>query len=185
MEKDDIDVKELFLDILTIVRFEINFYSYKESPMFERIVKTRVFQQKLQKLKDFINTYFEIMYKGDESPINQIALRTQLDNVARITNYYNDLSSFYKDQTQNLITKEKLQSLIDYSHIESLFLVFTNILDWEHYKSSLIFPHDKRKEKLLKEFLNKLASSDIKQVEDLIDLEQTIDTFVKSIDVEL
>jgi len=63
--------------------------------------------------------------------------------------------------------------------------VFTNILDWEHYKSSLIFPHDKQKEKLLKEFLSKLASSDIKEVEDLIDLEQTIDTFVKSIEVEL
>ncbi len=185
MENDFISVKELFLDILTIVKFEIAFYSYKASPMFERIVKTRVFQQKLQKLKDFINTYFEIMYKGEESPINQIALRTQLDNVARITNYYNDLSSFYKDQTQNLITKEKLLDLIDYSHIETLFLVFTNILDWEHYKSSLIFPHDKQKEKLLKEFLNKLASSDIKEVEDLIDLEQTIDTFVNSIEVEL
>jgi len=185
MENDDIDIKELFLDILAIVKFELRFYKDKESPMFTRIVKTRVFQQKLQKLRDFINAYFEIMYRGDESPINQVALRTQLDNVARITNYYNDLSSFYKDQTQNLITKEKLQSLIDYSHIESLFLVFTNILDWEHYKSSLIFPHDKRKEKLLKEFLSKLASSDIKEVEDLIDLEQTIDTFVKSIEVEL
>ncbi|GAH30024.1 unnamed protein product, partial [marine sediment metagenome] len=44
---------------------------------------------------------------------------------------------------------------------------------------------DKQKEKLLKEFLSKLASSDIKEVEDLIDLEQTIDTFVKSIEVEL
>ncbi|GAG54866.1 unnamed protein product [marine sediment metagenome] len=184
MENDDIDIKELFLDILAIVKFELRFYKDKESPMFTRIVKTRVFQQKLQKLKDFINAYFEIMYRG-ESPINQAALRTQLDNVARITNYYNDLSSFYKDQTQNLITKEKLLNLIDYSHIESLFLVFTNILDWEHYKSSLIFPHDKQKEKLLKEFLNKLASSDIKEIDDLIDLEQTIDTFVKSIEVEL
>jgi len=185
MENDDIDIKELFLDILAIVKFELRFYKDKESPMFTRIVKTRVFQQKLQKLKDFINAYFKIMYRDNDSPINQIALRTQLDNVARITNYYNDLSSFYKDQTQNLITKEKLLNLIDYSHIESLFLVFTNILDWEHYKSSLIFPHDKRKEKLLKEFLGKLASSDIKEVDDLIDLEQTIDTFVKSIEVEL
>ncbi len=153
--------------------------------MFERIVKTRVFQQKLQKLKDFINQYFEIMYKDEESPINQAALRTQLDNIARITNYYNDLSGFYKDQTQTLITKDKLHSLVDYSHIEILFLVFTNILDWEHYKSSLIFPHDKHKEKLLKEFLSKLASSDIKDVADLIDLEQSIDSFVQSIEVEL
>ncbi|TFF85818.1 MAG: hypothetical protein EU517_01200 [Promethearchaeota archaeon] len=185
METNQIDIKELFLDILAIVKFELRFYKDKESPMFERIVKTRVFQQKLQRLKDFINQYFEIMYKDEESPINQAALRAQLDNIARLTNYYNDLSGFYKDQTQIFITRDKLHSLIDYSHIEKLFLVFTSILDWEHYKSSLIFPHDKRKEKILKEFLNKLASSDIKDVEDLIDLEQSIDKFVESIEVEL
>jgi GTP1/Obg family GTP-binding protein len=185
MENDNIDIKELFLDILTIVKFELKFYKVKESPLFERIVKTRVFQQKLQKLKDFINTYFEIMYKDENSPINKAALKSQLDNIARIMNYYDDLSQFYRDHTSMLIPKEKLQSLVDFSHIEVLFLVFTNILDWEHYKSSLIFPHDKQKEKLLKEFLNKIASSDIKEIEDLIDLEQTIDSFVKSIETEL
>jgi len=182
MEKDIIDIKELFLDILAIVKFELRFYKDKLSPMFTRIVKTRVFQQKLQKLKDFINAYFEIMY-SDDSPISQAALQTQLDNIARITNYYNDLSRFYKDQTKTLITKDKLLSLIDYSHIEKLFLVFTNILDYEHYKSSLIFPHDKEKEKLLKAFLNRIASSDIKEVEDLIDLEQAIDSFIESVEV--
>jgi hypothetical protein len=121
------------------------------------------------------------MYKDENSPINQAALRAQLDNIARITNYYNDLSDFYKDHTKTLITKEKLQGLIDYSHIEILFLIFTNIIDWEHYKSSLIFPHNKTKEKLLKEFLDKIASSDIKNVEDLVDLEQSIESFVASI----
>ena len=182
MERDNIDIKELFLDILAIVKFELKFYKDKESPMFTRIVKTRVFQQKLQKLKNFINAYFKIMY-SDDSPISQAALQTQLENVARITNYYNDLSGFYKDQTKTLITKDKLLSLIDYSHIEKLFLVFTNILDYEHYKSSLIFPHDKEKEKLLKAFLNRIASSDIKEVEDLIDLEQAIDNFIESVEV--
>jgi len=120
---------------------------------------------------------------SDDSPISQAALQTQLDNVARITNYYNDLSGFYKDHTQTLITKDKLHSLIEYSHIEKLFLVFTNILDYEHYKSSLIFPQDKQKEKLLKEFLNRIASSDIKDVEDLVDLEQAIDTFIEKVEV--
>jgi len=182
MERDNVDIKELFLDILAIVKFELRFYHDKESPMFTRIVKTRVFQQKLQKLKDFVNAYFEIMY-SDDSPISQAALQTQLDNVARITNYYNDLSGFYKDQTQTLITKDKLHSLIEYSHIEKIFLVFTNILDYEHYKASLIFPQDKQKEKLLKQFLNRIASSDIKDVEDLIDLEQAIDTFIESVEV--
>ena len=57
--EEDIDIKELFLDILAILKFELKFYLYRQSPMFERIVKTRVFQQKLQKLKDFINKYFE------------------------------------------------------------------------------------------------------------------------------
>ena len=185
MESNDIDIKELFLDILAIVKFELRFYKDKESPMFERIVKTRVFQQKLQKLKDFINTYFEIMYKDEESPINQAALRAQLDNIARITNYYDDLSTFYRDHTKMLLSKDKLQSLIDFSHIEILFIIFTGILDWEHYKSSLIFPHDKNKEKLLKEFLNKIAGTEIKDIEDIIDLEQSIDSFVKNIEVEL
>lgn len=179
----EIDIRELFFDILDIVKFELKFYRYKESPMFERIVKTRVFQQKLQKLKDFINTYFDIMYKDEESPINQAALHTQLGNIARLTNYYDDLSDFYTDHTKIMITKEKLQGLIEYSHVEILFLVFTNILDWEHYKASLLFPTDKTKEKLLKELLAKLASSEIKNVEDIIDLEQTIETFVQSIEV--
>ena len=80
--------------------------------MFERIVKTRVFQQKLQKLKDFINTYFDIMYKDEDSPINQAALRIQLSNIARLTNYYDDLSDFYTDHTKIMITKEKFQSWI-------------------------------------------------------------------------
>jgi len=179
----DIDIRELFLDILTIVKFELKFYKDKESPMFERIVKTRVFQQKLQKLRDFIMSYFEIMYKDQDSPINKVALQTQLDNIARITNYYNDLSNFYKDHTSQLMTKDKILGLIEYSHIEVLFIIFTNILDWEHYKSSLLFPTDKAKEKILKEFLERIASSDIKNVEDLIDLEQEIDTFVQAIEI--
>ncbi|MFX1257548.1 MAG: hypothetical protein ACFFAN_06805 [Promethearchaeota archaeon] len=180
---EDIDIRELFFDILSIVKFELKFYKDKESPMFERIVKTRVFQQKVQKLKDFITKYFEIMYKEEDSPINKAALQTQLDNIARITHYYNDLSNFYEDHTKELITKDKLLSLIDYSHIEILFLIFSNILDWEHYKSSLLFPTNKAKEKMLKEFLNKLASSDIKNVDDIIDLEQSIDAFVESIEI--
>ena len=179
----EIDIKELFFDILSIVKFELKFYKNKESPMFERIVKTRVFQQKLQNLKDFIMKYFDIMYRDEESPINKAALRSQLDNIARLTNYYNDLSGFYRDQTKQLITPEKFKSLIEYSHIEILFLIFTNILDWEHYKSSLLFPTDKAKEKILKEFLSKIASADIKDVEDIVDLEQTIESFVESIQV--
>jgi len=178
-----IDIRELFFDILDIVKFELRFYLDLASPMFERIVKTRVFQTKLQKLKDFIMKYFDILYKDDESPINQAALHTQLDNIARITNYYDDLSDFYTDHTKIMITKEKLQALVDYSHVEVLFLIFTNILDWEHYKSSLLFPTDKSKEKILKEFLAKLASSEIKNLDDIIDLEQSIDTFVQSVEI--
>jgi hypothetical protein len=178
---ENVDIKELFLDILDIVKFELRFYKMRESPLFERIVKTRIFQQKLQRLKDFINQYFAIMYRDEESPINQAALRTQLGNIARLTDYYDDLSDFYTDHTKEMITRDKLQSLIDYSHIEVLFLIFTNILDWEHYKSSLIFPQDKSKEKLLKGFLEKIASTEIKDIEDIIDLEQTIDTFIESV----
>ena len=180
---ENIDIRELFFDILDLVKFELKFYKDKESPMFTRIVKTRVFQTKVEKLKDFIMKYFEIMYKDEESPINQAALQTQLENIARLTNYYNDLSNFYKDHTKNLITKDKLLNLIEYTHIEILFLIFSNILDWEHYRSSLLFPTDKAKEKLLKEFLNKLASTDIRNVDDIVDLEQTIDSFIQSVEV--
>jgi len=179
----EINVRELFFDILDLVKFELKFYKDKENPMFERIVKTRVFQTKVQRLRDFIMNYFEILYKDEGSPINQAALQSQLDNIARLTNYYNDLSNFYKDHTRDLITKDKLLSLIEYSHLEILFLIFSNILDWEHYRSSLLFPTDKAKEKLLKEFLNKLASSEIKDVEDVVDLEQIIDSFIESVEI--
>ena len=63
-----------------------------------------------------------------------------------------------------------------------MFLIFSNILDWEHYRSSLLFPTDKVKEKILKEFLNKLASIDIKEIDDIVDLEQSIDVFIESVD---
>ncbi|HDZ18907.1 MAG TPA: hypothetical protein ENH75_11475 [archaeon] len=180
---ENIDIRELFFDILDIVKFELRFYQYKSSPLFERIVKTRIFQTKLQKLRDFINNYFDIMYKDETSPINQAALHTHLENIARLTNYYDDLSDFYTDHTKIMITKDKLQNLIEYSHMEVLFLIFSNILDWEHYKSSLLFPTDKGKEKLLKEFLARLASSDIKEIDDIIDLEQQIESFIQSIEV--
>ena len=180
---ENVDIRELFFDILDIVKFELRFYQDRSSPMFERIVKTRVFQTKLQRLKDFIMHYFDILYRDEDSPINQAALRLQLDNIARLTNYYDDLSDFYHDHTKLMITKEKLKNLVDYSHIEVLFLIFTNILDWEHYKSSLLFPTDKSKEKLLKEFLEKLASSDIRDIDDIVDLEQSIEKFVESIEV--
>ena len=180
---EDIDLRELFFDILEIVKFELLFYQDRQSIMFERIVKTRVFQTKLQRLKNFIMHYFDILFKDEESPINRAALRSQLDNIARITNYYDDLSDFYTDHTKTLITQEKLKDLLDYSHIETLFLIFTNILDWEHYKTSLLFPTDKAKEKLLKEFLNKLASSEIKDINDIIDLEQSIEGFVEDIEI--
>jgi hypothetical protein len=179
----EINIRELFFDILDLVKFELKFYKDKESPMFERIVKTRVFQTKVQRLKDFIMNYFEILYKDEDSPINQAALQSQLENIARLTNYYNDLSNFYKDHTKDLITKDKLLNLIDYSHIEILFLIFSNILDWEHYRSSLLFPTDKAKEKILKEFLNKLASIDIKDADDIVDLEHSIDIFIQSVEV--
>ena len=180
---DDTDLKELFFDILDIVKFELKFYNDKMSPMFQRIVKTRVFQQKLQRLKDFISSYFEIMYKDEKSPINKAALRSQLGNIARITGYYNDLSDFYKDQSKELINRNKLQGIIEFSHIETLFMIWTNIIDWEHYKSSLLFPADKHKERLLKDFLGKLASSDIKELEDVLELEATIDNFVEAIEL--
>lgn len=175
------DIKELFFDILELTKFELKFYKDKESPMFERIVKTRVFQQKLQKLKNFISEYFELMYKDENSPINKAALKAQLDNIARITHYYNDLSNFYKDQTKELINKDKFFEILDYSHVEVLFILFTSILDWEHYNSSLLFPQDKEKEKMLRKFLDQLASSKIKNVEDVVDLEQQIDDLVQSL----
>ena len=40
-------------------------------------------------------------------------------------------------------------------------------------------------EKLLEEFLNKLASPEIKDADDVIDLEQAMESFVESIEVSL
>lgn len=180
-EEEKIDIKELFYDIFDIVKFELQFYKDKKSPMFERILKSRSFQSKLRKLQDFIFRYFNIMYKSPKNPINKTALRTQLNNIARITNYYDDLSSFYEDRSTETIT-EKLKDIIDYSHIETLFLIFTNILDWEHQKRSIFFPNDETKGKLLKEFLDKLASSDIENMDNVIELEEKINGFLDTIE---
>ncbi|GAJ13791.1 unnamed protein product, partial [marine sediment metagenome] len=55
-----------------------------------------------------------------------------------------------------------------------LFLILTSILDWEHYRNSFIFPEDKEKEKEFKKFLTKVASEEIKSIDDILDLEQKI-----------
>ena len=170
--EEDVDIKELFYDIFDIVKFELQFYKDKESPMFEKIIKTRTFQGKLKKLQNFIFNYFELMYKSPANPIKKEALRTQLNNIARITNYYDNLSSYYNDRSSEIITKEELIEIIDFSHIETLFLIFTNILDWEHQKRSVFFSNDETKGQILKEFLETLAKSDIKSMENVVDLEE-------------
>lgn len=168
------NVKDIFLEILSHVRFELEYYKEKENPMFDRILKTRRFQQKLQSLKDFIIEYYDILYKDKENPVTKGALTDQLKNVARVTNYYDDLSNFYDDLVLGKINRKKFKEIIEYGHIQILFLVLTQILDWEHYRNSFIFPGDKTKEKKLKNFLKKIASEDIKGIEDILDLEHDI-----------
>jgi len=180
--EEDIDIKELFYDIFDIVKFELQFYKDKESPMFEKIIKTRTFQGKLKKLQSFIFHYFELMYKSPANPIKKEALRTQLNNIARIANYYDNLSSYYNDRSSEIITKEELIEIIDFSHIETLFLIFTNILDWEHQKRSIFFPNDETKGQILKEFLETLAKSDIKNMENVVDLEEKFHDFIDTIE---
>ena len=179
---DEINFKELFYDIFDIVKFELQFYKDKESPMFEKIIKSRVFQSKLKKLQNFIFKYFKLMYKSPNNPINKAALRNQLNNIAKLANYYDDLSNFFSSSSDQELTKEKVKSIIDYSHIEVLFLIFTSILDWEHQKRSMFFPDDESKGDILKEFLNKLASSDIKNIDNILELEDKINDFIDTIE---
>ncbi|MFX1557324.1 MAG: hypothetical protein ACFFC9_08725, partial [Promethearchaeota archaeon] len=109
-------------------------------------------------------------------------LRTQLNSIARIANYYDKLSSYYNDRSSEIITREELIEIIDFSHIETLFLIFTNILDWEHQKRSVFFPNDKTKGQILKEFLDTLAKSDIKNIENVVDLEEKLHDFIDTIE---
>ena len=170
------NLKDIFLEILSHVRFELEFHRDKESPMFERIMKTRRFQQKLQNLKDFILEYYDLLYKDKDNPVTKAALKEQLNNLSRLINYYDDLSNFYDDLVLGKITREKFSEIINFSHIQLLFLILTSIIDWEHYRNSFIFPEDKEKEKNFKEFLTKLASEEIKDLDDIVDLEHRIFT---------
>ena len=179
---EEVDIRELFYDIFDIVKFELQFYKNKESPIFEKIIKSRVFQSKLKKLQNFIFNYFKLMFKSPNNPINKAALRNQLNNIAKLANYYDDLSNFYSEGSDQELTKEKLMNIIDYNHIEVLFLIFTSILDWEHQKRSMFFPDDESKGEILKEFLNKLASSDIKNLDNILELEDKINDFIDTIE---
>lgn len=179
---EEVDIRELFYDIFDIVKFELQFYKDKESPIFEKIIKSRVFQSKLKKLQNFIFNYFKLMFKSPNNPINKAALRNQLNNIAKLANYYDDLSNFYSEGSDQELTKEKLMNIIDYNHIEVLFLIFTSILDWEHQKRSMFFPDDESKGEILKEFLNKLASSDIKNLDNILELEDKINDFIDTIE---
>ena len=179
---DEINFKELFYDIFDIVKFELQFYKDKESPMFEKIIKSRVFQSKLKKLQDFIFNYFKLMYKSPNNPINKAALRNQLNNIAKLSNYYDDLSNLFSISSDQELTKEKIMNIVDYSHIEVLFLIFTSILDWEHQKRSMFFPDDESKGEILKEFLSQLASSDIKNIDNILELEEKINDFIDTIE---
>jgi len=170
------NLKDIYLEILSHVRFELEFHRDKESPMVERIMKTRRFQQKLQNLKDFILEYYDLLYKEKENPVTKAALKEQLNNLSRLINYYDDLSNFYDDLVLGKINREKFSEIINYSHIQLLFLILTSIIDWEHYRNSFIFPEDKEKEKKFKQFLTKLASEEIKDLDDILDLEHRIFT---------
>jgi len=174
MSRIGTNLKDIYLEILSHVKFELEFHKDKENPMFERIMKTRRFQQKLQNLKEFIFQYYDLLYKDKENPVTRAALKEQLNNLSRLINYYDDLSNFYDDLVLGKITKEKFKEIIDYSHIQLLFLILTSILDWEHYRNSFIFPEDKEKEKEFKQFLTKIASEEIKSLDDILDLEQKI-----------
>ena len=180
-DSEDINIKELFYDIFEIVKFELEFYKNKESPMFEKIISSRNFQSKLKNLQEFIFKYFEKMYTKN-NPITKLALRSQLNNIAQVLNYYDDLSEFYKDQMDQIINKEKLMEIIEYSHIETLFLIFTNILDWEHQSKSIFFDQDESKGKLLKQFLSALSDSKIKNMADIIKLEEKINELYDTIE---
>jgi len=181
-DSEDINLKELFYDIFEIVKFELEFYKNKESPMFEKIISSRNFQSKLKNLQEFIFKYFEKMYSNKNNPITKLALRSQLNNIAQVLNYYDDLSEFYKDQMDQIINKEKLMEIIEYSHIETLFLIFTNILDWEHQRKSIFFDQDESKGKLLKQFLSALSDSKIKSMADIIKLEEKINELYDTIE---
>ena len=181
-DSEDINLKELFYDIFEIVKFELEFYKNKESPMFEKIISSRNFQSKLKNLQEFIFKYFEKMYSNKNNPITKLALRSQLNNIAQVLNYYDDLSEFYKDQMDQIINKEKLMEIIEYSHIETLFLIFTNILDWEHQRKSIFFDQDESKGKLLKQFLSALSDSKIKSMADIIKLEEKINELCDTIE---
>ena len=65
----DINLKDLFYDIFEIVKFELEFYKNKESPMFVKIMRSRNFQSKLENLQKFIFKYFEKMYSNKNNPI--------------------------------------------------------------------------------------------------------------------
>ena len=181
-DSEDINLKELFYDIFEIVKFELEFYKNKESPMFEKIISSRNFQSKLKNLQEFIFKYFEKMYSNKNNPITKLALRSQLNNIAQVLNYYDDLSECYKDQMDQIINKEKLMEIIEYSHIETLFLIFTNILDWEHQRKSIFFDQDESKGKLLKQFLSALSDSKIKNMADIIKLEEKINELYDTIE---
>ena len=180
-DSEGINLKELFYDIFEIVKFELEFYKSRESPMFEKIMRSRNFQSKLKNLQEFIFKYFEKMYTKN-NPITKLALRSQLNNIAKVLNYYDDLSEFYKDQMDEIISKEKLTEIIEYSHIETLFLIFTNILDWEHQRKSIFFDQDESKGKLLKQFLSALSDSKIKTMADIVKLEEKINEFYDTIE---
>jgi len=167
-------IKDIFLEIISHVKFELEFYRERENPLFDRVMKTRRFQQKLQSLKDFILEYYDLLYKDKENPVTKAALTEQLKNISRVINYYDDLSNFYDDLVLGKINNEKFKEIIEFGHIQNLFLILTQIIDWEHYRNSFIFPEDKTKEKKLKEFLTKIASEEIKDIDDILDLEQQI-----------
>ena len=122
------------------------------------------------------------MYRDKTNPVTKIALRTQLNYIAKITNYYDDLSNFYLSQTGEIFDEEQLKDIVEYSHIETLFIIFTAILDWEHQRKSIFFPTDESKGEILKKFLSSLADSNIKNLDDVLKLEEKITDFIDTIE---
>ncbi len=88
------------------------------------------------------------------------------------------VSKKYVSQLEEIFTE--YPDILNYRESEEPEVLIVKTFTFELIK---LFPTDKAKEKLFKEFLNKLASSDIISIKDLIDLEQEIEQFVQSIEV--
>lgn len=188
------------LDILDFVRMELEHWHTKTNydPLYERKVRSKPFQYKHNRLKKFLHEYVCKVIASPEKlkVISRIADQEAFSgrdfHLERFV-YCNSIRKELVKLLQQRASLYEIENLLDHASFEQEFVLLTWILFWEHSHGQMLAKnmlleediteeYERQLLDLYKHFLDMLASTEIKTLEDLNRVEDVLIQDVERID---